>query len=92
MKEADTMGSMIDDAIRVGASPQRWSGVTIDAAARNSDKPNKPDTRVTLANHEQSGTVSISSFASRTWAGRLGSGAHRNQGGQLITPPSQMRR
>ena len=86
------MGSMIDDAIRVGASPQRWSGVTIDAAARNSDKTNKPDMRVNFANHEQSGTVSISSFASRTWPRRLGSVAHRNQGWRLITPPSQMRR
>ena len=92
MKEADTMGGMIGDAIRVGASPQRCSGVTIDAADRNSDKTNKPDMRVNFNNHEQSGTVSISSFASRTWPRRLGSVAHRNQGGRPITQPSQMRR
>ena len=44
------MGSMIGATKRVAASPQRWSGVTIDAVARNSDKTKKPEMQVKITN------------------------------------------
>ena len=46
------MGSMMGLTQRAATSPQRWSGVTIDATARYSDKPNKPTMRVKTTNPE----------------------------------------
>ena len=38
----------------VVVSPQRWSGVTIDAVARNNDKKNRLDMRVKITNPPKS--------------------------------------
>ena len=47
-KEVNKMGSMMGATERVVASPKRWSGVTIDAVARNSDKTKKLDMKAKI--------------------------------------------
>ena len=46
------MGSMMGATERVVASPKRWSGVTIDAVSRNSDKTKKLDMKAKITNPE----------------------------------------